>query len=70
LAATEELKRERLDNLTRGKFSKHWRILQQNYKKKNTKVRKLEEMQTECKRTTEIPTDKKKETKRKADVFQ
>jgi len=30
-----------LDNLTRGKFPKHWRILQQNYKKKNTKVQKF-----------------------------
>ena len=39
------------DNLIGGKYSKHWRIIQHDFTKKNQDNIKLQDMKNECKRT-------------------
>lgn len=47
------------DNIVRGKYSKHWRIIQHDFTKRNKDNKKLKEMKKECKQTTELPKKKK-----------
>ena len=59
------------DNLVRGKYIKHWRIIQHNFSKKNKDKRNHQEMKKECKQTTALPKKKKTmRTKLKTDIFQ
>ena len=40
------------DNLIRGKFSKHWRIHQQEFTQENKHTKRIQDMNKECMQTT------------------